>query len=104
MSEPTAADSIFAIETLKRVSEGYDKPSYHAQRLAAYREAAALPVWQPIGTAPRDNTPLIGRWGNTVSLIRYIGIGPTGWYSPGAQPTCDVDPTHWMPLPAPPAP
>jgi hypothetical protein len=68
-------------------------------------EADILDVftWRPILTAPRDGTaillwepgieePHIGRW-STPPYAQW-------WSDSWAPPTCD--PTHWMPLPAPP--
>lgn len=66
--------------------------------------------WQPIATAPKDETRLM------ISLTRYgsLYIG-TGYYRPpdmysryprwvceGMYSSADGDPTHWMPLPPPP--
>ena len=57
--------------------------------------------WQPIQTAPKSGTCILGWWNGRAAVIRY----------------CDVDlcfrhnlisreelgqPTHWMPLPRPP--
>lgn len=78
-------------------------------------------LWQPIETAPKDGTAILltngkdvaeGHWffeeGGTTEHRdldgRYIGQtesdGYDGWmdWDGGMQP----DPTHWMPLPAPP--
>jgi hypothetical protein len=62
-----------------------------------------LGAWQPIATAPRDGTgillwqpgidePHVGRW----SRPPYQEWWGDAWAPPGCQPT------HWMPLPAPP--
>lgn len=83
--------------------------------------AALAPQWQPIETAPKDGTAILltngkdvaeGHWyfeeGGTTEHRdldgRYIdqtdSDGYDGWldWDGGMQP----DPTHWMPLPAPP--
>jgi hypothetical protein len=56
--------------------------------------------WQPIETAPRDgNSVLVVHRGNDLK-IAYNG-GANGWRTiPGAW---QIMPTHWMPLPEPPA-
>lgn len=75
------------------------------------RAAAAVPCWQPIETAPRDGTSVLG-FGRmdgeisgdmgppsaTVMQCRYgeWTVTHTDAYS------VQVFPTHWMPLPPPP--
>lgn len=66
--------------------------------------------WQPIETAPRDGTWVIlhtaaggvqpGYWGPT-----YFGYNPA-WVQYAHRSEAEEiigEPTHWMPLPAPPA-
>lgn len=71
--------------------------------------------WQPIETAPKDGTTILvfngpnegfytepGRIG-TASYQDYTNLDNNKWY---ADDCCDgvttYNPTHWMPLPAPP--
>lgn len=69
---------------------------------------------QPIETAPKDGTPiLVGRAGHRWEIawweeesvwLRYINDGP-GWccyISRSDTHGPSFDPTHWLPLPAPP--
>lgn len=59
-------------------------------------------VWQPIETAPRDGTIIMGGWnfgGWSYCIMRWNGCGWTKRFD--ATPC--YDPTHWMPLPAAPA-
>ena len=72
--------------------------------------------WQPIETAPKDGTPILGARvceymdGSTYmdgAIVMYErdGIGHTGWAYMGflvSMVGSDVAPTHWLPLPAPP--
>lgn len=85
--------------------------------------------WQPIETAPKDGTEIIVGWdsatvwitrsayydngmavdieGNPFPLWETQGFSSQaeaeGWWSPdNCVGTCKVEPTHWMPLPAPP--
>jgi hypothetical protein len=59
--------------------------------------------WQPIETAPKDGT-LIDLWTPAGRLTDY-GWGLDGaecWTHPDGY-VADAQPTHWMPLPPPPA-
>ena len=70
--------------------------------------------WQPIETAPRDGTSILGfRPGDTfsghmITAIYWCGSSPvdSGWWAlceAGDHSASDeFDPTHWMPLPEPP--
>jgi len=60
--------------------------------------------WRPIETAPKDGTEVL-----VYCSGFYVSSFTSGsWYDPGA-PEFDIlgtglEPTHWMPLPAPPEP
>ena len=66
-------------------------------------------MWQPIETAPKDTWVLV--WepgvlpqfvGHEVARQETGGVGrDTGWFSIYHEET--LTPTHWMPLPEPPA-
>ena len=82
-------------------------------------------MWQPIKTAPRDGTAVLvmrDNWPGTKSGHAEKCTGHNTyvaefWDSEGRdhtgrwvcymdsvhEPTCPVEPTHWMPLPAPPS-
>lgn len=74
------------------------------------RSKAAFGTWRRIRTAPRDGTRLL-LWSSGPShaehYVGYYERGEAGeesqhigwWTEDGG----DIDPTHWMPLPAPPA-
>ena len=66
--------------------------------------------WQPIKTAPRDGTNvlLVNRKGNIATgLWQGRGVMEGWWLRGGNGPNTFFNehhgPTHWMPLPAPPA-
>ena len=87
-------------------------------------------AWQPITTAPRDGTPIlctwvwtdstgISRWSGHMHVLAYCphwyAEGHGAWVLDGdfathfvpdglheTPPTVYGEPTHWMPLPAPP--
>jgi len=64
--------------------------------------------WQPIETAPRDGTKLLGYEGdgriNTMWFeSQYVWVSPGAWISDyNRSDTYEHQPTHWMPLPEPP--
>jgi hypothetical protein len=80
----------------------------YGREVVEYIRADLVPQWQPIETAPKDGAWVIclvggdaiegvmrnGRW-NYISLNSH-GCGCCG--------DDDPEPTHWMPLPAPPSP
>jgi Lar family restriction alleviation protein len=82
--------------------------------LAQRRLATEAERWQPIETAPKDGTPVLvcrdmgNPWGWVRGWSRWVDVrGISGWLSHGMF---DVpgdlglgNPTHWQPLPAPPA-
>jgi len=58
--------------------------------------------WQPIETAPRDGTSVLVFCDNQFKIGHWSIIGK-GWrYSFILQDRNALNPTHWMPLPAPP--
>lgn len=59
------------------------------------------PQWQPIETAPRNATEILifTQW-EEVAVARYHSN--TGSFVTDYEQDSDLNPTHWMPLPAPP--
>lgn len=80
----------------------YRPQQWHEEWLRRARAALAADGWQPIATAPRDGTPLLGfiptyyqgKGGQTI--IVWVG---DAWWDGHAFKTA---PNHWQPLPAPP--
>ena len=68
--------------------------------------------WQPIETAPRDGTEIIARMGTATppycESMYFVPFdddesdGMWHWTQDGDAPAINK-PTHWMPLPSPPA-
>jgi len=91
------------VNALEYLRESWSKP------------AASLPVspWQPIDSAPKDGTRVLTfahEYGHDVWGLGYWFIGTDGskgwiahsfWSHPGYA-SGSFEPTHWMPLPAPP--
>jgi hypothetical protein len=68
--------------------------------------------WQLIETAPKDGMPVLVVWDGIVGEAHYCGDEDTrdpGWWWANTSPgdyhaeRLSPDPTHWMPLPPPPA-
>jgi hypothetical protein len=70
-----------------------------AARQAGREEERRAAGWQPIETAPRDGAFVLIAC-DEVYVARYDAENDL-WYFP--VDGCAIDPTHWMPLPAPPA-
>lgn len=60
--------------------------------------------WQPIETAPRDGTPFLGYWagGKHDCSFRAIKWHKENWWETNEDYRTS-EPSHWMPLPEPPA-
>ena len=102
-------------EQMEEAVEAAMEATHHAMPFE-YMDAAltaALPVierakWQPIETAPKDGTSIL-LFASDYPPLSYMGVGQwafadpdlgfvEGWFWPFA-----IRPTHWMPLPVPPA-
>lgn len=71
----------------------------------------ATAMWQPIETAPKDGTPVLGWDGDCMTTVQWwwpsIGTPADGYWDLVCAGMYASDgewaPTHWMPLPPPPA-
>jgi hypothetical protein len=94
--------------------------------LCEYIRADLVPQWQPIETAPKDGTEIIGVYSNNYgyqdkptvygpwTVAFRNGAWMASWaegsvieyesYSGTTYKDAEMEPTHWMPLPAPPSP
>lgn len=58
-------------------------------------------IWQPIDTAPRDGTKILGCEAHDGEpYLQVIEWGQFGWVF--ADGEYGMFPTHWMPIPEPP--
>jgi hypothetical protein len=65
-----------------------------------------IPSWQPIETAPRDGTSILGHDGEKTTsvfwqVLKNYPLGGEWWLTVSGDyaACCDWTPTHWMPLP-----
>ena len=75
-------------------------------RAEAQEESRPAPPldWQPIETAPKDGSRIVvwvGRYGAVIARWLRETAGTPCWWGQVSQGVA-VQPTHWMPLPAPP--
>jgi hypothetical protein len=58
---------------------------------------ASVDGWQPIATAPRDGTPIIGHWcGYKRPCVMWWNFADEAFESWTDR---NEDPSHWLPLP-----
>lgn len=86
----------------RAASGGVEQPNEQA----AQRRAGGVGMWKPIETAPKDGADVLVFAHDNYSVAHWNGgewrdIGDMGW---GGMYGDDNEPTHWMPLPAPPMP
>lgn len=96
--------------------EPFDSNEWHSDTCLAALSESSLPAaegqsgWQPIETAPIDGERLILGWDDSASLPMHAEMGRfrsgtgkgSGWCNTYGHSFSGM-PTHWMPLPAPPA-
>lgn len=93
-----------------------DRTHHHIRDLASIVRAA-IPAWQPIETAPKDGTKVLladkngyistARWTEECERGGVDSSRDPGWKAYAIDDdsfySCEyINPTHWMPLPAPP--
>lgn len=92
-----------------------ERAAFDAYAAAPIAENASTNSWQPIETAPKDDTrvDLWRPWirsdgrvygGERCTNMRRVELAPDNiFYSPDySGPSCVRDATHWMPIPEPP--
>lgn len=63
-------------------------------------------MWQPITTAPKDGTIILGYFPSRIRKMvpmEWSGWGGGTWCNSTSGANINDDPTHWMPMPAPPS-
>ena len=66
-------------------------------------ERQAFPLWQPIATAPTDGTEIIVGWEGRMVSGGFWFSRRQAWVTPHGHYIRAASPTHWLPLPDPPA-
>ena len=79
-----------------------NQPDDKGAAIAAYDDA----LWQPIESAPKDGTRIIGADFELVETMFWtasIWVGGGGWVNDLSRSDTRIfQPTHWRPLPSPP--
>ena len=96
------ADALkLASEVGIKIADEVTRLKAEVERLRALSENSE---WQPIETAPKDMTRVLGYVEESVVVMWWFSYSSHDY---GCWETVDgeseVDPTHWMPLPKPPA-
>ncbi len=75
--------------------------SYESTVSAPLAQAQIVSGWQPIETAPKDGTIILGYWlgGKHDCAIHATKFWVGRWWEPN-EDYPQSEPTHWMPLPA----
>lgn len=94
------------VERMERTKHGLWGEHLDRERFLALARRGAAAAWRPISEAPKDGTPLLLLWPDAAEKMAVMWWDEyvenwQGYYdgiNPGYLP-----PTHWMPLPPPPA-
>lgn len=73
-----------------------------ANKIRALSPEPASGEWRDISTAPDDGTEILGYWRGSKTYA-IISWSIDGWWKDNADHSAVSPPTHWMPLPEPPA-
>lgn len=75
---------------------------------ATNARGAAVEKWQPIETAPKDGTAVLGFFPGLVGYVARQDVQPINWsgwgggvWAVNGRNDSSQRPTHWMPLPTP---
>jgi len=98
LTQPKPMSDMEEIQRIAQEDGDYDMPKDAGQ-------PKHIEGWQPIETAPKDGTIILACWGNSDNIIdtaRYSVVGDY-WHDIDKLMNRYLDPTHWQPLPTPPA-
>lgn len=103
---PTPCLIRWMVETEAGWLGAWDREAFDAYAAARIAKDRDMRLWQPIDTAPQDDTP-VDIWragGELCTNMSRVEMSPNNvFYSPNyAGPSCVRDATHWMPIPEPP--
>lgn len=112
---PTPCLVLWMVETEAGWLAAWNREAFDAYAAACIAENASTNSWQPIETAPKDDT-LVDLWrpwihsngrvygGERCTDMRRVELAPDNiFYSPDySGPSCVRDATHWMLAPEPP--
>lgn len=56
-------------------------------------------IWQPIATAPKDGTAILGWWGTECMIVDWCVVVERWGSTHDGEDMFEPEPTHWMPLP-----
>ncbi len=73
--------------------------------MAALTDIIARSAWMPISTAPKDGTDILAyqKWEDGPERILVMRWDEKGGWRTNVHSFVRFDPTHWQPLPSPPA-
>ncbi|MEJ1172654.1 DUF551 domain-containing protein [Agrobacterium sp. CMT1] len=108
VGEMTPGRAIYFLERFKREEKmlgPHEQWALDFSIAALSAQVQDVAGWQPIETAPKDGSEILALWKR--SQIQSNGYGVV-WFEDGSWREFDYeclvsDPTHWMPLPSPPA-
>jgi len=102
-------DSCLLPDVLERAEAAEARIAVLEGELAALRAERGAEGWEPIATAPKDGTVLLGysaRWAMDMpELVVWLDgfrIERAGWFTYQGRHRFVNQPTHWRPLPPPP--
>lgn len=105
---PQAFDDVTASRAARSFREEIAKMAFAAGKAAALSRSEVPAGWQPIETAPRDGSGIFAWWGTDSKAFGIRSFGVTlfrdgEWRDPDDEDETYGEPTHWQPLPTPPA-
>ena len=63
------------------------------------KETESMTEWQPIDTAPKDGTTVLGWWADECMIVDWCVFVERWCSTHDSEDLFMPEPTHWMPLP-----